>query len=118
MKNNLKDLMLSDDKSSLNTERVIESAISPSSMKSLYSIWDELRSPTMNTIELKQHRSTAPITPRLNKREEAKKRMLEKYGNYQMESEVFDYQELKESQNFGIKYYQNAIFRGELNEDN
>ena len=29
---------------------------------------------------------------------------------------VFDYEEIRQSETFGVKCYQNAIYRGELNE--
>ena len=34
--------------------------------------------------------------------------------DYQLESCVFDYEEVKQHENFGIKKYQDAIYRGEL----
>ena len=34
--------------------------------------------------------------------------------DYTMESNVFDYTELKKSDNFGIKMFKDAIYRGEL----
>ena len=34
--------------------------------------------------------------------------------DYLMESQVFDYEILRQSQNFGMKQYSEAIYRGEL----
>lgn len=38
--------------------------------------------------------------------------------NYTMESNMFDYEEIKQSQNFGVKKYADSIYRGELTASN
>lgn len=37
--------------------------------------------------------------------------------DYKMESNMFDYEELKKGKTFGIKKYQHSIYRGELTSD-
>lgn len=39
---------------------------------------------------------------------------MEVTDTYEMESQVFDYESLKESPSFGIKRYKDSIYRGEL----
>ena len=38
--------------------------------------------------------------------------------DYKMESNMFDYEEIKKGQTFGIKKYQDSVYRGELTQDN
>jgi len=44
----------------------------------------------------------------------AKWNIEEMNDEYKMESNMFDYEEVKKSEGFGIKKYNDAIYRGEI----